>query len=719
MKSAAISLLSVIYLIITPGSTKSPTAMQVGLASIYCAGAGCIEYRPNGPGYNPGSPVFPNPQGFNPYNPSTSPYVALPSAPQLNQAFHDVQIGLLTEGQSQQTRDRMRDLQNTIVRYGGVEGAVVGLSKEEAKYLVDTTSRMLAQPLPPIPVPLVPVALPPGATPSQLKNAMAPLRDALQKRDIFALTEAVAAYQAKAAKMRPGSREAWEMATSGVYTNREGILRGMMNAQPDLVFQSDRDTEEGLGVRNVYNQLLVTEEMLEGGYRNYCLQNGEAACQAAKSKMDGARYQLAQATLLDAVADRLLADGQAAGKELLNQARLLGIFGFDLAKTLVGEGKSILDFAVQLSNHPILTLETIGNAINYAVLHPGETAFNVKTLVADSTHKLLYGDVHEQAEVTGKIVFQILTAAFAPGSSSAGKMTSALSAGSDVVSGGLGKAVVSAAIDHAIELGAQAGEYSVVGAEKLSAFGHTFPGAARNLLTTYGARAVEAFEKLPPLPTTLQNAIALGYGDAAMADLAAKKGLETTVKTIAEHGYAKAITSAELQVAQNLPPQVAGSVVNESQLFGRSAVGQTFRGHFEAGPLEPKTYDSFLGSKYTGILPKEGETFYRIGGPDGEFWSRVKPTSQIQAMSELAVLPTWNDFTKYTTWVVPKDFAGQLYEGLAGNMASLRGQSFSPGVPFSASSFFHGGGNQVVIPRALLQSPEFQKGLLGTLPLGH
>ncbi|MBI3017932.1 MAG: hypothetical protein HYY62_08110 [Deltaproteobacteria bacterium] len=151
-------------------------------------------------------------------------------------------------------------------------------------------------------------------------------------------------------------------------------------------------------------------------------------------------------------------------------------------------------------------------------------------------------------------------------------------------------------------------------------------------------------------------------------------------------------------------------ILESGKLYGRSKVGRTFNHHIEKGPLEEmdrKAADSFLGQKYTEIIPQPGETFYRVDSDElGSYWSRTKPTSQIQAMSENAILPDWNNFSYVHEFTVPKNFSETLYEGLSSNMSGTIRKHGE-----QASTFFHGGGNQVYIPKNVLNLSQFKEGI--------
>ncbi len=134
----------------------------------------------------------------------------------------------------------------------------------------------------------------------------------------------------------------------------------------------------------------------------------------------------------------------------------------------------------------------------------------------------------------------------------------------------------------------------------------------------------------------------------------------------------------------------------EGGLYGSSKVGHTYNAHLENGPLtDPSVLGSFSGGKYTAIKPSTGETFYRVGGPEGNYWSRTEPNSQVQTMSENAILPHWNDFSQKSELQIPKGFKGTLYEGTSSNMSGILSQ-YGSRIP--SGSIFHGGGNQVYIP---------------------
>ena len=151
----------------------------------------------------------------------------------------------------------------------------------------------------------------------------------------------------------------------------------------------------------------------------------------------------------------------------------------------------------------------------------------------------------------------------------------------------------------------------------------------------------------------------------------------------------------------------AGTEILETgKLYGRSKVGRTFNHHIEKGPLpEPTVADSFLGQKYTEIIPQPGETFYRVDSDKlGSYWSRTKPTSQIRSMSENSIFPDWNNFSYVHEFTVPKNFSETLYEGLSSNMSGVIRKHGE-----RASTFFHCGGNQIYIPEKVLNLSPFKE----------
>lgn len=149
----------------------------------------------------------------------------------------------------------------------------------------------------------------------------------------------------------------------------------------------------------------------------------------------------------------------------------------------------------------------------------------------------------------------------------------------------------------------------------------------------------------------------------------------------------------------------AAEYSNEANLFGTSKVGRTYNHYLEDGPIQPRSaVQSFSGGRYTEITPSSGETFYRIGGADGNYWSRAEPHSQMQSMSENAVLPEWNDFSTKSVLTIPRGFRGTIYEGVSANMSGLIKKNGS-NVP--SGSIFHGGGNQIYIPKQTIDSLQY------------
>lgn len=151
------------------------------------------------------------------------------------------------------------------------------------------------------------------------------------------------------------------------------------------------------------------------------------------------------------------------------------------------------------------------------------------------------------------------------------------------------------------------------------------------------------------------------------------------------------LARGEVQEIQN-SVHVAEEVREESKLYGRSKLGEEFNHHIEKGPLEDKEAENFLGSKYREVFPKSGEKLYRVGDPEGNWWSRTKPSSQIKSMSENAILPEWNDFTHSAEITIPKGFNKPVYEGLSSSMGGKIEASGN-----YTGNFFHGGGNQIFI----------------------
>lgn len=154
--------------------------------------------------------------------------------------------------------------------------------------------------------------------------------------------------------------------------------------------------------------------------------------------------------------------------------------------------------------------------------------------------------------------------------------------------------------------------------------------------------------------------------------------------------------------------KAADKLAEEGNLYGRSKVGKTYNAHFEDGPLtDREALDSFSGKKYTEITPGSGEKFYRVGDKEGPYWSRVKPTSQIRSMSENAIHPDWNKFEEVHELKIPENYNGNFYEGFSGNMSGkvnkLDKETNQIIAQIQSGSFFHGGGNQVYIPKNLIK----------------
>lgn len=161
--------------------------------------------------------------------------------------------------------------------------------------------------------------------------------------------------------------------------------------------------------------------------------------------------------------------------------------------------------------------------------------------------------------------------------------------------------------------------------------------------------------------------------------------------------------------------------------YGRSLIGKTYSHHFGAAekafPLTDNIASSFGSKRYTEIVPQGGEVFYRIGGPEGSYWSRFPSKSRLDGMNQLAILDQWNKFDEISVLIVPEGMRGiRIFEGAAGSqggrlvakwddvddylpadsLKDLVNRPFHEGLRAS-SPYFSGGGNQIFINRSLVE----------------
>jgi hypothetical protein len=211
------------------------------------------------------------------------------------------------------------------------------------------------------------------------------------------------------------------------------------------------------------------------------------------------------------------------------------------------------------------------------------------------------------------------------------------------------------------------------------------------------------------------------------------------VKTLKENVQSARSAEEQISVLKTSLDE-ARVAIEQGKPFGRSKIGKTYYGNHELGPIkEMKDVSSFSGAKYTAIKPQAGEMFFCVQSEFGAYWSRIKPSSQIQLMSEGAVHPYWNRFENIFELTIPEGMNLEFYEGTAANQSGsqlIRGVDdrfletyhleplTSPNngsllrpAPYDSNfgsaelgpeirdgSFFHGGGNQVFIPRELRDS---------------
>lgn len=116
--------------------------------------------------------------------------------------------------------------------------------------------------------------------------------------------------------------------------------------------------------------------------------------------------------------------------------------------------------------------------------------------------------------------------------------------------------------------------------------------------------------------------------------------------------------------------------------------------------LSPNIQNSFSGGTFTQKTLQNDEIFYRVYGGSadkvGSYMSRTYQMGHLQSQIDLALNPTWGNTARYMTKVVvPKGTV--IYEGTA-----------SPQIINYGVGKFIGGGNQVFIPREVLNSKWFK-----------
>jgi hypothetical protein len=154
---------------------------------------------------------------------------------------------------------------------------------------------------------------------------------------------------------------------------------------------------------------------------------------------------------------------------------------------------------------------------------------------------------------------------------------------------------------------------------------------------------------------------------------------------------------------------IFGNKIFKGELFGKSKIIKEYSPlQFGVSVLHRNVIECFLGQKYWSIKPIKGEKFYRIGTHNGSWWTRLKPKSQIIAMSENAILPEWNKFSIISEIIIPDNFNHIIYEGLSANMGGIINKSYK-----GTSSYFHGGINQVYIPKSIIKNLKVKTYKLG------
>ncbi len=102
------------------------------------------------------------------------------------------------------------------------------------------------------------------------------------------------------------------------------------------------------------------------------------------------------------------------------------------------------------------------------------------------------------------------------------------------------------------------------------------------------------------------------------------------------------------------------------------------------GPLSREVADTFRSGTYSGRTLTQETTLYRVisdnGNPSGSYWTSVKPTGPLQAVSDYALDQKWgNRATRVVTATMP---AGTVvYEGYAARQEGLPGGGIQIYVP--------------------------------------
>ena len=485
------------------------------IISTYCVNNGgsidCHQYPISGTGGAQGS----DPSAWYPGGslPRSGVFSGVVGNPQIDAKFRDALLSSLVEGQSGDTRAKLQDLQNAVRKYGSVGAATGGITQDLFHNLDEQITLLLAQPVSPAPL-VPPSALPAGVSSTAVLKGLTPVIAAAKARDPFALTEAVAQLDARAAKGSPAYRPMWSRATDGFVTDRSGQLLGLPDAPALPGLSSSRFSPEGQALRHDLNRLRVGEQFIVGEYHRVC-QSDAKACASLSDAFAGVQGVYTDALVAAALADRISAEGPS---RLLDG--LLGSLG-RTADLLVAYSRGMLEASgnlaqtlITVAKNPMI-LADLGPRIMDAIVHLDETTKEIASIVAQNVDTLLFGTPEASAQLAGKLTFQIASS-LVGGELVQGAMPALTEATT--------RALWSESVQQAAEGAVNLGKLSQAAGAGIGRLATQFPKAAREIWRT----GLES-EALAPLANAQAASGVSTFGD----DLLTQSFQTDSTKTLA------------------------------------------------------------------------------------------------------------------------------------------------------------------------------------------